>query len=457
VSRLPSLRRRQGRRRRSPVIAGAVFAVVVLVGFVVAFNKHHIQTDLRSGKTISAEFPRQYLLRKYLTYVKIAGIDVGTITGVSHNAQGALVTMKIFGDNVDKLGTEPTAQIRLTTLLGGNVYVQLYPGGPPGRPDGTIPVSRSSVPVYFDNLQDSITPPADEGIRKFINQNDEALAGGGTTSLGEAFAAAPGALVPGGQDLNALEGEQDGDLTDLIAATAQEDATLTNKLGQIESVVHGLGTFSSTLGTESPALAETIAHLPANEAGTQAGLTALNSILDELDATSAVSRPTVQSLTQLLVQSQPTLVDAAPVLGRLQPFLADATPLLGQLVPTVSSATTVLGDIKGPTLDHLNGPATTSPNGRTIPAFLPELLSTQHVELQRPATLYQEIGYVLAGLDSATSFYDQTGHQSFVILGQGPQNNYNPGVDTGNSTNDTYQHGTGCGNDTCPAGDGVTP
>ncbi|MCU4184406.1 MlaD family protein [Acidiferrimicrobium sp. IK] len=464
---LPAVRRKSGpssARRRHPIRIGIVFALVVLVGFTAAFEKHRILTDIKSGRTVSAEFPRQYLLKPYLTQVKIAGVVVGTVTGVTHNPSGALVTMKLYGSNAAKLGTAPTAAIRLTTLLGGNTFVQLTPGGSSGSPQGTIPVSRSTVPVYFDNILDSITPPAQQGIKKFVNQTDLSLRNGGTQSAAAVFAKAPGALVPTGQVLNALQGEQPGDLTNLIAGLSKTDTTLTAQMGQIESVVDGLGTFSSTLGQESPALAQTIANLPVNEHNTQLGLVALDSTLNELDITAGVSRPAAQQLTQLLIQSQPTLVDAAPVLAQLNPFLADTTPLLQQLVPTVGSATTIVNNIRGPVLDHLNGvgpnhqPAT-SANGRPIPAFLPQLTAMQHVELQKPATLYQEMGYTFAGLDSVTSLYDGTGHGPEVILGIGPQGI--PGFSTngvGSSTNGTYQTGTGCGAETCPtAGNQVTP
>ncbi len=461
---LPALRRggSAALRRRHPVRIGIAFAVLVALGFVGAFEKHRISTDLHSGRMISAEFSRQYLLKPYLTQVKIAGVVVGTVTGVSHNAGGALVEMKVFGSNSSLLGTAPSAAIRLTTLLGGNTYVQLTPGGFTGVPQGTIPVSRSTVPVYFDNILASITPPAQQGIKKFVNQIDLSLRAGGTQSAAAIFAKAPGALVPTGKVFNALEGQQPGDLTQLIADASQTDTTVTAQMGQIESVVDGLGTFSSTLGQESPALAQTISQLPANEANTQLGLVALDSTLQELDITAGVSRPAVQQLSQLLIQSQPTLVDAAPVLAQLNPFLTDTTPLLAQLVPTVQSATTIVNDIKGPVLAHLNGPATTSPNGRSIPAFLPQLTSIQTVELQRPATLYQEMGYTIAGLDSALALFDGTSHGPEVILGQGPQGAAfaTSGASPANSTNGSYRQGTGCGGppsapNPCPVG--VTP
>lgn len=441
---------------RHPVRTGVILLLLISIGFAAAFNKHRISTSLSSGQTVSAEFGRQYLLKPYLTPVKIAGVAVGTVTKVTRSDTGAKVEMKVFGSNAGKLGTDPTAAIRLTTLLGGNPYVQLTPGGQVGSPSGTIPLSRSTTPVYFDNVMSSITPPAQEGIRKFVSQTDLALNTGGAQSAAAFFAQAPGALVPTGEVLQALQGEQPGDLTKLIASASQTDTIITRQMGQIESVVTGFGTFSATLGQESQALATTINHLPVNEARTTAGFASLDGTLNELNITSAVARPSVQALTRLLVQSQPTLVDSPPILARLNPFLADTTPLFQQLVPTAQSTTKILSDINGPTLAHLIGPDTTSANGRTIQAFLPQLTSLQHVELQRPATLYQEMGYTFSGLDSNTSFYDGTGHQSAVLLGQGPQGNFTPGAHVGSNGN-AYQQGTGCGAETCPVDNGVTP
>jgi phospholipid/cholesterol/gamma-HCH transport system substrate-binding protein len=418
--RLPFRSSASGRpdKKRHPVIVGIVFFVVVLIGFTAAFNKHRLLTDAKSGHMVTAMFSRQYLLKGFQSPVKIAGVPVGTVTGAKAVAGGAEVSMKIDNADYGKLGTEPTAAIRLTTLLGGNSFVQLAPGGSSGTPRGTIPLSRTTVPVYFDNVLAAITPPAQAGTRQFIDQTAKTLDSGGEQSAEQALANAPGALVPGGQVLNALEGQKAGDLEGVVTSFSQTAQVLTQQMGQIETVVSGLGTVSATLGQESGALATTVADLPTNLRTTNSGLVALTSTLNELDETATPSRPAIQQLSQLLVQAQPTLVDAAPVLSNLDPFLQETDPLLTQLVPTATTGTKVLNDIAGPVLTRLNGPTSTSADGKTLSPILPALTAERSVELQKPATLYQELGYVAAGLDGAASYYNASGHFVPVILGE---------------------------------------
>ncbi|MPY81461.1 MAG: MCE family protein, partial [Actinophytocola sp.] len=55
--------------------------------------------------------------------------------------------MKLDNGTLDKLGTEPSARIRPTTLLGGNYYVHLEHGGAEGAfDDETIPLTRTTSP-----------------------------------------------------------------------------------------------------------------------------------------------------------------------------------------------------------------------------------------------------------------------------------------------------------------------
>ena len=99
------------------------------------------------GNTVQAQFDRTYLLRVDQTKVKVSGVPVGVVSGLKHDAQGAMVSMKIFGNNAARLGTAPSAQLRIESLLGGINYVQLTPGGGPGRPHQTIPLAPHHHPV----------------------------------------------------------------------------------------------------------------------------------------------------------------------------------------------------------------------------------------------------------------------------------------------------------------------
>ena len=62
--------------------------------------------------------------------------------------------MEVDKDIPAKLGTAPTATIRPTTLLGGNYFVDLKPGGDPGEFHDVIPVAHTTLPVELDKLLD---------------------------------------------------------------------------------------------------------------------------------------------------------------------------------------------------------------------------------------------------------------------------------------------------------------
>lgn len=418
-------------------VVGIITLGLIVVLLVGGFKRHAIQADLASGHIVKAQFDRQYLLAPDLSDVKVAGVPVGVVTGLKHNGQGALVTMKVYGNNASKLGTAPSAALRITIVLSGKTYVQLTPGGAPGRPQGIIPVSRTTTPVYLDSILSAVPPPAQEGAKKFVKQFQQTFARGGAQSTQQLLADAPSALTPATSVLQGFQGSQPGDLTDLVASLERTDATVTRQQGQIESVVSGLGDFSTTLGNNAGALAQTASTLSTDLSNARSGLVALNTTLHELDISSSLARPSVQHLGQVIDQSQPTLTLAAPVLNELNPFLANTVPLLAQLVPTATQTTTFINQVSGPVI------------GTVLNPILPDLNRVQATPDEmgpagKPATLYQEIAYTAGGLDGSAAYYDKAGHYTPVIAGNNPYALVpsplsDPNVDS-------------CGGMTCPGG-----
>lgn len=429
------LRRRRdpaARRRRLPLaLTGVIVLVMILGGLYLATQRHAISADLASGRVVHARFDRQDLILPDRTPVKIAGVPVGVVMGLSKTGSGMDVAMKMFGHNADVLGTSPSAAVRINTLLGGITYIQLTPGGEPGSFRGTIPQSRTTTPVYIDSILAAVPPPAQQGAKQFVNQMSGTLTNGGEQAASKLLADAPAALAPTTPVLQGLQGEQPEDLSYLVDNLSRMASTLTAKPGQIESVVSALGSFSSTLGSQADALASTVAGLPAQLQQARAGLGALSGTLDELDATASSVRPEVQALGRVVTDAQPTLVAAAPVLSELQPLLVDLDPVLGQLVPTSTLTTGIIHDVQGPVINRILNP------------ILPDLKAVNYVEDQTPSTLYQEIAYAAAQLDGALSYTDGTAHFVPVVLGFNAASNVPSQV--------AVPH-DGCAGSPCPAG-----
>lgn len=84
--------------------------------------------------------------------VTVAGIPVGTVTGMKLVGDRVRVDMKV--QNNVKLGKDTRAVIMVTTILGSR-YLALYPGGDGSLPDNTIDLDHTDVPYDLQQaLQD---------------------------------------------------------------------------------------------------------------------------------------------------------------------------------------------------------------------------------------------------------------------------------------------------------------
>jgi phospholipid/cholesterol/gamma-HCH transport system substrate-binding protein len=347
------------RRFRSPVLTGAVLLVLVVGALLAVYQKERIGTALSSGDIVQADFARDYRLIPNKSEVKIAGVVVGTVTDVAKGDNGqAVVSMKVQNGTTGKLGSTPSAIVRPTTLLGGNYYVELAPGGQRQGYDGSpIPVSRTSVPAELDQILAAIPQSARDSIQNTTRLSDQALSAGAGSAAGNVLRDAPGTLTSADSVLSGLQGTRpQDDLYRLVPDLNAAATVMTSQDGQLSRIVDSLHTVSATLSSSSRPLADTLASLPQTLSDTRTGLAALHGTLDRLNSTAVKARPAVQELGPLLAKTDPVLQQARPVVADLRPLLEQARPLVNELVPTAQQATTTLNDVRGPVLDRVNGP-----------------------------------------------------------------------------------------------------
>jgi phospholipid/cholesterol/gamma-HCH transport system substrate-binding protein len=371
-------------------------AGVLIIGWAV-FNKAQITTWLTPGETIKVNFASDYRLRPYFSQVKIAYVPVGMVTGVSKADDGsAIVDVKLYGDSRDRLGSEPSAVIRPTTLLGGNYFLDLEPGGDRGRFNADlIPKERALLPVELDKVAKALQPDALAGMKGTVTKFDETLAGGGTAALQRLAADAPGALRPTGQVLDALRGtDPNHDLTNVVngfEATARE---LAEPKGRLDSILVDLASTSAVFGNRSQEFSATIDELPDALHSANKGLKRLNTTLDVLKDTADDIRPSARELDKTLKRLDPVLRRARPVVRDLRDVLDDTRPLLEELVDNCDDLKHVVRDVR-PTLDRVNGPISDL------------ILGTYHgsgpyAQTFTDKPVFQELGYAVADLDRAT-------------------------------------------------------
>lgn len=401
----------------SPKAKGAVVLVFLLLFSLVAFNRARLETTLAPGELVKAEFSRDYKLVPFQSVVKLAGVEVGTVVSVEQaDGSGAsVVELKLDDGTLDKLGTEPAANLRPTLVLGGKYYVELVRGGESGSfaDQGMIPVQRTTVPVELDQVLSAVTPDAAKAIGGTIDSLDKTLDKRGRASLQRLLDDGPVTLEKTSAVLDGLRGEQPtDDLTHLVAGLQHAAAALNRDGGQWGTILDDLSTTSSALADSARPLASTIAEGTETLEVTRAGLEDLEGTLDKLKVTANDFRPSARALDPLLADLDPVLLTARPVIADARAVARDARPLVEGLVPTARDAAIVLNDLSGPVLDRLNGPIKNAVLQPWHGTGVYEGGGNDHL-------LYEETGYLLADLADVFKFHDKNGAMGRLMAGVG--------------------------------------
>ncbi|RHW28522.1 MCE family protein [Nocardioides immobilis] len=404
------------RAPRSPKAVGVAVLVGLLLFSLGAFNRSRVETVMTPGESLSAEFSQAYKLVPYQSVVKLAGVQVGTVTDVERSeGRRAVVEMKLDHGTLEKLGTAPSANVRPTLVLGGTYYVELVRGGRAGATDegATIPVDHTSVPVELDKVLSAVTPSASEAVRGTIASLDETLDRTGRRTVRDLVTSAPGTLGPAADVLDALTGTTPRtDLTGLVTGLQHTADALTRDRGRLTSIIDGLATSTAALADERAALTATIAQGPETARITQAGLADLDETLDRLRTTAEDFRPAAQTLGPLLADLDPVLVDARPVIADARVVAREARPLVEVLVPGTVRATDVLSDVRGPVLNRLTGPVTSAVLSPWHGTGTYQGGGNDHL-------LYEEAGYLLSHTADVFKFHDHNGAHGRLMAGIG--------------------------------------
>lgn len=390
--------------------AGAIFIVAVALLLVGLAFKNQIKIALLRGDTVKAEFDGNYGLRAGLSKVKVAGLKVGIVTGVDYDGNGkAIVTMKVDGDAIDALGSEPSAKVTPLTLLGGQYSVELLPGGD-GEYDGDlITADRTSTPVELDKVLSALPTDTRAATQGVVGKLGETLEQGGRKGIEDVVDAGPEVLPAAGTVLEAAQGNRPGhDLAEVVTGLQGFAETLAERRDQLTPILDDLATTSSVLARHDDALATTIDRLPRTLDSADAGLRRLDGTLTLLDSSTEKLLPTVRRLEPLLRTVGPTLKDARPVVADLPPLLRDARATVARLVPLVDNAQVVVDDVRGPVIERVDGPILDK-LGRTWHGAAGGPYRNSGGGVQADNKFYEEIAYMITNLDRSSMTQDPQG------------------------------------------------
>ena len=401
-------------RSMSELRLGTLLVIVCVMAGLVLFQKQRVMTSIKPGETIAADFARNHRITPFQAPVKIAGVPIGSVTTVKRLDNGTTrIGLKVDDDSLKLMGTAPTVAIRPATLLGGNYYVDVVPGGRRGEFRGTVPVSRTEVPVELDSIAAALNRPAREGIRSSIRDLGSTLDKDGRTALQDLSEHAPNTLEPAAGALGATRGSNPGtDLPRLVRGFEATSRVLSEKNGQLDSSVANLAKATAVLDSRRTDMRKSLDDMPDTLESTDKMLAKLRTTLDTLEDTSDDIRPSVQELDEVLEDLDPVLVKARPVIGDLRVVARDLRPVLDDLTPVADDLTAVFDNLRGPVLDRTNG------------QILPTLDSGWegtglYAGNGSEDELYKVIGYTLSNLTQA-NMADANGAMGNVQNGNGP-------------------------------------
>jgi ABC-type transporter Mla subunit MlaD len=331
----------------SPVRAGAIALVLIVIGTFFAFTKdvpftqtYRIQAVFENSNLVAPRSP-----------VRIAGIDVGKVIEIGRykDTNMSVVTMEIT-DAGRPVGVDSTVKIRQRLFLEGNFFVDLRPGTPGAEelPDGgLIPVTQTSIPVQLDqvlttlqsdtrrNLQDTVIGfgeaiDSEPSAADDADQDPDVRGLTGAQALNKAFETAVPALKGSSIAAESLQGTEPRDLSRLVSGIANTSRGLARNEAQLTELFTDFNTAMAAFASRAPQLEETIELLGPTSTNLRKGLASIDAALPPTAAFSRAMLPAVR-------ETPPTIAAAGPWLDQAIPFFGPAE--LGALLKDLSPAT----------------------------------------------------------------------------------------------------------------------
>jgi phospholipid/cholesterol/gamma-HCH transport system substrate-binding protein len=294
-------------RERNPIIVAIVGLVILAALALITFDSANLPI-IGGGTGYTAYFAEDAGLQAG-NEVRVAGVIVGQVTGISLAGNKVAVSFKVKNAWV---GNQTTAAIEIKTLLGDK-FLSLDPQGTqPQNPGTPIPLSRTTSP--YDVTQ------AFQGFGQEVSQIDTIKLAKSLETLSAAFSTTPPYVR------SALRG-----LASVSHAVASRDAQVTRLLGSAKNVTGTLAaesaTFAKLLGDGNLFLAELQQRQAAIHSlliGTQALATQVSGLVNDNQAQLTPTLQALDQVTSLLLQNQANLTKALALAGPYYRLLGNA-------------------------------------------------------------------------------------------------------------------------------------
>lgn len=340
-----------------------VVLAVVVVGYILHQQGVRFPFIESSTFTVNAEFSTaQAVTPGQGQTVRVSGVQIGTLSGVSLSNGHAIVKMSIDPKYKHLIHTNATALLRPKTGLQ-DMFVELNPGSSPApvvKAGYTIPLAQTNPEVNFDEVLGSLDADTRQYLSLLVNGAGQGLKGQGNNLAG-VFER----LAPTHQDLarlNSAVAVRGRDLRQLVNSLRRLNDALAAKQGQIVSMVDSSSKVFGALASEDSNISRAVGDLPGTLQQTTFTLQKVQAFASQLGPAAAKLLPAAQGLPAanaavkaLATPSSGYLGGTAIVKNQIRPFVIAARPVVRELKPAsanLSKATPNLSKTFG-TLNHL--------------------------------------------------------------------------------------------------------
>ena len=119
--------------------------------------------------------------------VRIAGVEVGKVTTLEANGDGAATVTMELRDDALPLHRDAALKIRPRILLEGNYFVDIQPGSPsaPRLDDGsTVPITQTATSVSLPEILAVLTTDTRNDLRTLLHEyGTKGLGNGGAEGV----------------------------------------------------------------------------------------------------------------------------------------------------------------------------------------------------------------------------------------------------------------------------------
>jgi phospholipid/cholesterol/gamma-HCH transport system substrate-binding protein len=313
--------------------SGLIALVVIAVGCYFGFTKSNPFADRFE---LSAAFRTANDIKKG-AQVRIAGVNVGKVTGVAADGdRGAVVKMAIQDKGLP-IHRDATMKIRPRIFLEGNWFVDISPGSPsaPIVQEGeTIPVQQTSAPVQFGQVLTALQSDTRQDLQKVLDEYGRALADGGAEGYNRSIDHWTKAFRDSAIVSEATLGVEPGDLSGYLRGADRFARGLNRDPAALKALLTDLAETADAAASEEGALTASIRELPKT-------LTVGFDALGELNDAFPPLRRLVSDLRPAVRSSGPALDATLPLVRQLRGLVrpSELGGLVRELRPVVPDLT----------------------------------------------------------------------------------------------------------------------